>query len=76
MEMLVILTLAKPAHGGLRQLTLTRTMTVAPGTTRADLLGWMLDQCLAEHPQMQGGNIVFFCAEANHLPSQLKAVKS
>lgn len=65
MEFLVILTLAKPCDtGGVQQSTTIRTVTADPGSTRAGLLNWTLDQMPAE---MRGANILFFCAEPNRL---------
>ncbi|GGL56522.1 hypothetical protein [Planomonospora parontospora] len=72
MEFLVVLTLAKAVHNGMRQATITRTVTAAPGSTREGLLSWALNEA---GPEMAGSNIVFFSAEPNALPTSVRAVK-
>ncbi|MBG0819096.1 hypothetical protein [Planomonospora sp. ID82291] len=72
MEFLVVLTLAKAVHNGIRQATIIRTVTAGPGSTREGLLSWALNEA---GPEMAGANIVFFSAEPNALPTPLKAVK-
>lgn len=60
-DYLVILTLEMP---GYKHLTLTRTVSVQSGQTRADLLKWMIGQAPAE---IRTGNVAFFHAEPNLL---------
>lgn len=67
MEFHVILTLSKPFPGGVQHATIIRTVTADPGSTRAGLLGWALKQVSEE---MRSGNVLFFAAEPNLLPTR------
>lgn len=63
MEFLIILTLSRPSGSGFQQATIIRTVTADPGSTRAGLLTWALNQAPAE--MQQGANVLFFSAEPN-----------
>lgn len=65
MEFFVILTLAALTETGMRQITISKSITVKPGQTRAGLCAWMLKQ--APECMQDGANVVFFSAEPNVL---------
>lgn len=64
MQYFVVLTLAAPTGSGFGQSTIARTVTVRPGSTRAELYTWALRQC---PPEFANANVLFFCAEPNEL---------
>jgi len=64
MELFVVLTLVKLTESGTMRNTLYRTVTAAPGSTRAGMLVWAMKQA-PEH--MQGATVEFFSVEPNLL---------
>ena len=66
MELFVILTVALPASGGIKQITSTRVATVKGHSTRAALFSWAKSKLPAGWEQ---ANVVFFSAEPNGIGS-------
>jgi hypothetical protein len=66
MEFFVILTAARPADGGFRQVTISRIATVAENATREEIFGWAASQ-LPSGWEPENTNILFFSAEPNSL---------
>ncbi|MFE2412463.1 hypothetical protein ACFXDE_29355 [Kitasatospora sp. NPDC059408] len=62
-----VITLQRPAAGGLATVTVDGVYAAQPGTTRQDayqeIRAWVAEQ----HPHMAGANVLFFSLEPNRL---------
>ena len=65
MTALVILTLALPRYDGVSQITICKTVPVAPGSARSGLYAWALKQAPEEF--QTGAIVLFFSAELDEV---------